>query len=74
MTGSSFSVAKREKYWKEKRVFFLTPQIVKNDIQSGILVLFISFSLFFNDALSCFVNSLDFLLYYHYNLVNSGNI
>lgn len=39
MTGATFSVAKREKYWKEKRVFFLTPQIVKNDIQNGALCL-----------------------------------
>lgn len=36
MTGSTFSAAKREKYWREKRVFFLTPQIAKNDIQKGV--------------------------------------
>ena len=28
--------SKRESLWKEKRIFILTPQIVENDIKSGI--------------------------------------
>jgi ERCC4-related helicase len=29
------SPEKRSSYWKSKRVFFVTPQVLENDIQSG---------------------------------------
>jgi Fanconi anemia group M protein len=35
MTGSSHSHDKRKDIWTEKRIFFLTPQIISNDIMRG---------------------------------------
>ncbi|CAM0874689.1 unnamed protein product [Alopecurus aequalis] len=35
----NLSPEKRSSYWKSKRVFFVTPQILENDIQSGICVM-----------------------------------
>lgn len=34
MTGQ-LSPAKRAQFWKTKRVFFVTPQVLEKDIQSG---------------------------------------
>ena len=33
----SKSVAERKRLWGSKRVFYCTPQIVKNDIENGAL-------------------------------------
>lgn len=42
------SPSKRSSFWKSKRVFFVTPQILENDIQSGdFLPMFLVFLLIF---------------------------
>ena len=35
MTGN-VAVSNREKAWKQKRVFFLTPQVMSNDLSRGL--------------------------------------
>ena len=35
MTGN-VAVSTREKQWKKKRVFFLTPQVMSNDLSRGL--------------------------------------
>lgn len=37
MTGQT-SPEKRANLWKDKRVFFVTPQVLEKDIQSGVFL------------------------------------
>lgn len=47
MTGQT-SPTRRAGLWKAKRVFFVTPQVLEKDIQSG-RSLYSTYNLFMND-------------------------
>jgi ATP-dependent DNA helicase MPH1 len=36
MVGTSSTVAGRVNEWSQKRIFFATPQIIRNDIENGL--------------------------------------
>lgn len=44
MTGQ-LSPPKRAQFWKTKRVFFVTPQVLEKDIHSGDLLISFSFNI-----------------------------
>ncbi len=69
----NLSPSKRSCFWKSKRVFFVTPQVLQNDIQSGdyfsclsncpMLLIFLldilQLYFVFESSMCCFMSSLE---------------